>query len=302
MPEFYIQIHFWRDNSDKMTLEQTANGVINIDKHSPSTPSNIVILGIHGFCCDSRIFKYLGTQISKNGIHFYSIDIPGHGESYGEKGNTDFEKSLESINEIVQNLKKSYKVYILAHSMGCTYALWYSIAFKKSINGLILLAPYVRIPSVKKRSEIEPDPLKFLYLSLRRIITPNSKIMAVNDLPNFKKIGGQEIASMLKDNKLNFHYSYKYIIDILAMRNSRVKQLSSIDLPILLIHGKKDKNVYPQVSEAFYKLVKSKDKKLETLDCDHWFYHAVFYNQDTMYSEQDRMKLVTLITDWIKSH
>lgn len=285
-----------------MTLESTSNGDINTIKYFAPSQSDTVVLGIHGFCCDSRIFNYLGTQLAKNGIHFYSIDLPGHGGSYDEKGDTDFQKSLESINEIVQNLKKSYKVFILAHSMGCTYALWHAITFKKSIDGLILLAPYVRIPSVKKRSEIEPDSLKFLYLLLRRIITPKSKIMAINDLPNFKKIGGQEIEFMMKDEKLNFHYSYRYIVDILAIRNSKIKELAAIDIPIFLIHGKKDKNVFPQVSEAFYQLVKSTDKKIEILDCDHWFYHAVFYNQDDAYSEVDRAKIVTLISDWIKSH
>jgi alpha-beta hydrolase superfamily lysophospholipase len=286
-----------------MTLEKTSNGKINIIKYPSLHPSDKAVLCIHGFCSDARIFNYFGNQLSKNGFNVYSIDLPGHGNSYGERGDPDFEKCLESINEVVRTLKSTSKVFIIAHSLGCTYALWYAHNFKNSIDGLILLSPYVRIPTIKKRSEIEPSNIHFLYLLLRRLITPRTKMMAAQRLPNFLKVGGQEIQQMMNDKDLNFLYSYRYIVDVLALRNTKIQELSNIDIPLLILHGKKDRNVFPEIGKEFCNLANSKDKKIEILDCDHWFYHAIFYNQtDTKYSDKSRMNLINSIKDWLVMH
>lgn len=285
-------------------LQKTNNGTISVIDYLLATSSDkTALLCIHGFCSDARIFNYLGTKLSKNGFNVYSMDLPGHGRSYGEKGDPDFEKCLESINDIVKELKKTSKVFIIAHSMGCTYALWYAHNFKNSIDGLILLAPYVRIPTIKKRSEIEPSNIRFLYFLMRRMITPTSKMLATRGLPNFLKVGGQEIQQMTNDKDLNFIYSYRYIVDVLAVRNTKIGALSDIDVPLLILHGKKDRNVFPEVGVQFYNLANSKDKKIEILDCDHWFNHCIFYSQtDKKYSEESRMAIINSIKDWLSSH
>lgn len=286
-----------------MTLQETSNGKINVIKYSSAVPSDKIVLCIHGFCCDARIFDYLGNSLAKNGFDVYSIDLPGHGKSYGEKGDLDFDACLTSIHDIVTKLKGTSKLFILAHSMGCTYALWYAHTFKKSVDGLILFAPYVRIPSIKKRSEIEPSNTRFLYFLLRKILTPKTRIMATQKLPNFLKIGDLEIEQMLKDTSLNFHYSYRYIVDVLAFRNTMVSKLADVDVPVLFLHGKKDRNVFPEVSTQFCNLVNSTDKKIDILDCDHWFNHCVFYTQDNKrYSEESRVHIINLVKDWLFSH
>ncbi|MGI0063015.1 MAG: alpha/beta fold hydrolase, partial [Nitrosotalea sp.] len=249
-----------------MTLIETSNGKINIIKYSSPTPSDKIVLCIHGFCCDARIFDYLGKTLSNDGFDVYSIDLPGHGKSYGEKGDLDFDKCLESIHEVVTKLKGTSKLFILAHSMGCTHALWYAHTFKKSIDGLILFAPYVRIPSIKKRSEVEPSNTRFLYFLLRKMLTPGTRILATKELPNFLKIGGMEIEQMLNDKSLNFYYTYRYIVNVLALRNTAISALSDVDVPLLILHGKKDRNVFSEVGLQFCDLAKSVDKKINVLD------------------------------------
>ena len=253
-------------------------------------------------CCDARIFNYLGTNLSEQGFNVKCIDLFGHGKSDGLQGDPEFDQCLEAINEIVENLKKKFKVYILSHSMGCTFSLWYVHKFKNSIDGLILFAPYLRI-KMKKRSDVEPGIIGFLYLFLRRLITPKSRILVHDALPNYLEVGGDEIASMLNDPELNFRYSYRYLIDTIAIRNSKVSELSESKVPLLIIHGKKDRQVYPEVGEKFFQLAQSKDKKLKSLDCDHWFFNTIFYNQSSeKYSETNRMSVINLLSDWLSTH
>lgn len=229
------------------------------------------------------------------------MDLPGHGDSGGQKGDLDFEDCLQSIDKIILELrKKSSKVFILAHSFGSTFALWYAHLFKKSIDGIILLAPYVRVGGVKKRSDAEPSFSTFLYLLLGRIFTPYKRVNFGKILPGYVKIGGSQLPRMVQDGKLNFDYSFRYLVDIVAKRNSRLAELSRVDVPVLILHGSNDRNVYLKVSEEFFKLLRTKDKEIKVFDCNHWFYDAIFFSQSTEYSEQDRIKLLSSMVEWLK--
>jgi len=239
-------------------------------------------------------------MLSGRGIEVYSMDLPGHGKSAGQPGDLDFEKTLTAINEVIQSIKKESKIYILGHSLGCTFALWYAHIFRNSIDGVVLMAPYVRITTIKERSPAEPKPLDFLYLLFRRIFTPGKLVNIAEAIPMIMELGGKEVTELLKDPEINFHYCYRFIVDIIAARNSKVKELSDIDAPVLLLHGVNDKHVYSIVSKEFYELIRSKDKKVEFFDCDHWFFRSVFYNQDDpRYSEKDRIAVLGAIANWL---
>jgi pimeloyl-ACP methyl ester carboxylesterase len=163
------------------------------------------------------------------------------------------------------------------------------------------MAPYIRVGVVKKRSVAEPTFLNFLYLIFRRFLTPKTLVKMTDLFPKLIDIGGEELLQMLHDENLNFYYSYRYIIDIIAFRNSRVKELAGIDdVPIYILHGKKDLIFFSGVSEAFFQLLKNKNKKITLFDCDHWFYDAVSYNYLlSKYSEESRKQIIVTVSEWI---
>ena len=60
--------------------------------------------------------------------------------------------------------------------------------------------------------------------------------------------------------------------------------------------------IYVQVSEEFFKLLHTDVKEIKIFDCDHWFYDAIFYDQSfSRHSEESRMQIVSLMTNWLKS-
>ena len=279
---------------------ETASGRINVIETPSASPNRDAILCIHGFCCDARIFGYAGTKLSQAGYNVYSMDLPGHGKSDGPRGDLDFDVCLKSINQIVTELKKrSSRVFILAHSMGSTFALWYAHSFD-SIDGLILMAPYIRIKGIK-RSDAEPSPSTFVRLLLGRIFVPYKRVSVAKILPGYVKIGGSQLARMVQDRGLNFEYSYRYLIDVIAQRNSKMASLSDVNVSVLILQGKEDKNVYPKVSERFFKLLRTKNKDIKIFDCNHWFYDAIFYSQTPEYAEDDRMGFISSIVEWLNS-
>ena len=279
----------------------TSHGNINL-LHFPSrdNATNRTVLCIHGSYSDARIFNYIGCQLSEDGFNVYSMDLLGHGKSDGVTGDLNFNDCLSSINEVIEKIKGNSKVFILSHSIGCTFALWYAHNYKEFVNGLILMAPYIRLSTVRKRSAAEPGLFYFLYLVVRRLLTPKSLVKMTDVFTQLNKIGGEELWHMLQDKDLNFYYTYSYIVDIIAFRNSKVKSLMDIgEIPVLILHGKKDLIFYPSVSEAFFKLLKNKHKDMVLFDCDHWFYDAVSYISLAKYSEASRRQIIVTMKEWV---
>jgi alpha-beta hydrolase superfamily lysophospholipase len=296
------------------------------------TSANILVC-IHGAYCDGQLFAYLASRISCKGFRVYALDLLGQGKSDGGRGDTQFDDSLESIDEVIQALKNNTenqelrveegnrasinhnvdvshdnntgktKVFILGHSLGCTFVLWYVRRFKSSIDGIILMAPYLRIRTMKRRSDVEPSSLSFLYLFLRRQLTPKKVLTFVDVVPKLKKIGGEEISLLIRHRGDNFRYTIRFIVDIVGLRNDKVKEILKVELPVLILHGKRDRLVYSEVSQTLFNMIESQKKEIKLFDCDHWFYHCVFYQElaqllSNQPSESDRNLVIQTIIDW----
>ncbi|MGI0024571.1 MAG: alpha/beta hydrolase [Nitrososphaera sp.] len=282
-----------------MAFYETPSGRINVIEMPATDSSGDAVLCIHGFCCDARVFAYAGEKLAQAGFSVFSMDLPGHGGSSGPKGDLEFDSCLKSINLIISDLRKKFsRVFILAHSMGSTFALWCAHSFRNSVDGLILMSPYIRITGIK-RSDAEPSPLVFIYLLMGRLLSPYKLIDIRKVLPGYVKIGGTQYARMAGERSTTFNYSFRYLIDIVARRNSMMTQLSDVQVPVLIVYGLQDKNVYPQVSEEFFKLLKTANKTIRAFDCNHWFYDAIFYNQSSDYREEDRENFMSALVEWL---
>ncbi len=263
-----------------------------------------VILCIHGICGDSRIFNYFAGKTSELGHSVYAIDLPGYGNSDGERGDVAFDTTMQALHDVVTQITNKHgkvKIFLLGFSLGGLHALWYASFHPETLVGIIAIAPQLRIKGVKRDPRSEPSKRVLLTALIRYLATPSKKGNIGKAIPSaFGELAGDEWNYMTKDSLCNFNYSYRYVFDVLFKKSERVEALYKIRLPVLIMHGSNDWNVVLEQSKAFINRLESFDKELKIFDCDHWFYHAFFYKQDSKYSETDRMNVVKTVIESVQ--
>jgi acylglycerol lipase len=116
----------------------------------PLPPRAVVILfhglGGHGLFPTVR---YLAELLVAHNLVVYSMDLPGHGQSYGLRGyvSSPHELLQEAMHLVEHANSKSpgLPVFFAGTSMGGAVALLLSLQVDK-VSGLILLAPMVALP------------------------------------------------------------------------------------------------------------------------------------------------------------
>ncbi len=263
-----------------------------------------VILCIHGIAGDSRIFNYFAGKVSSLGHNVYAIDLPGFGMSEGEKGDMPFDTTMKCLHDIVTKISNKHgtvKIFLLGFSLGGMYALWYASLHQEMLRGVIGLAPHLRIEGVERNPRSEPAQEVILHALQKYSTNPAEKVHIGMAVPNaFGELAGEEWIYMLKDPVCNFNYSYRYIFEVLIGRAEKIDPLYKIKLPLLILHGDQDWITVPEQSRTILQRVESTDKQLKILDdSDHWFYHAVFYEQKK-YSEKQRSGVINVIDEWVR--
>lgn len=269
-------------------------------KHEGDKLANL--LCIHGICCDSRIFDYSGRNLASFGYDVYAIDLPGCGNSEGERGDYPFDDTTRCINEFVQELKqKDEQLFMLGFSLGGLHTLWYASQYPDQIDGLILCAPLLRVKGVKIDRRTQPSLAKFLATYMKYAIIPKAKLDLGEVVPDaFSESASEELRYMKNDKLCNFILSHRYAVNLFLRRASRIEEFSKTHVPTLILHGSDDWLVMPEQSRFLLHKLHSTDKELKILpNCDHWFYHALFYVQNVKYSEAQRKEVLGKVHEWM---
>jgi len=282
----------------------TNNGLNIFYRHWEGIEHDSVILCVHGLAGDSRIYDYLARKCSSAGHNVYAIDLPGYGKSDGEKGDVSFDLTINALHDVVAQISESNhsaKIFILGFSLGGLFALWYARLHPEKLKGVIGLAPYLRIEGVKRDPRTEPSKEVLEFAIQKYSTNPEEKVHIGMAVPNaFGEPAGEEWAHMLKDPVCNFNYSFRYIFDVLIGKAEKIDDLYRLRLPLLVLQGDQDPITVPEQTRTFINRVESQDKELKMFQgSDHWFYHAVFYEQRARYSEKQRMSVVNAIHEWI---
>lgn len=210
------------------------NITLSAIEYIPNQPSQGTILACHYLGgSKSSIYSYI-EPLLYNGFTVVAFDYPNHGESMDRKGNKytledDMKRFILTIKE--RGMKGPYGT--MGFSMGATIALS-ATDYLPEIKAII----------------VDSGPLIFVYDYFNYVLKN-------------KKVKNKIV-------KIVFLFFYLYVIGFYKMSKRMIKRFYRIKgRPILIIHSKKDKTISYKNAEYTYKLLKSKNAKLISVEKAH---------------------------------
>ena len=266
-------------------------------------PVKRVVVCIHGVGDYSGWFRNIGSELAADGNQVYALDLRGFGNSQEEglpKGYiSDFERHLKDVFDFVvyvRQLNEGKKLYLLGHSLGGVYAIWYAANHSDTVDGLVLAAPAVASAMGNQENQVT---LFFAdTVTSRRTHSPDSS-------PSPRNRDPEEIKIMLEDPLETPRLTAAYLSNVKKrLLKDVLKNASLIQAPTLILQGEADTTVLPTGAQQLYEELNAKDKTIEFFpDAGHWFYDALCpVSPRVKCNPKKREQFITIIKDWLKNH
>jgi alpha-beta hydrolase superfamily lysophospholipase len=262
-----------------------------------------IVLCVHGLGVNSEFFEGLSVGMTKARIEMYALDLRGFGNSVENglaRGDTsNFKRHLQDIDEFVTFIHASHptaQVFMLGHSLGCCYALWFAANHPGSLDGLVLAAPPIQY--------ITKSPTLLIIKGLFFLLfAPKRKLYGDREMSEAYRMS--EEFKLLDENPLNARgLSARYLIGgVGPLQKDALKFASRIGTPALILQGDADIHVLPAGAKKLLDRLASKDKTLKTFgDADHRFFHLIFPVYDFQDDPAKRQQVTDVLSEWIRSH
>lgn len=242
----------------------------------------------HGYGHHAGSFAEVAERLNKAGYGVFAFDQRGHGSSPGRRGYIDsIDNWVNDTHAFLANVAPQTAgapLVMLGHSLGCLALGLYAIRRKPPVRGFIFSSGLLKIPD---------NVPKFLQ-SLATVLSALTPTLPVQKVEIEACSRDPKAVQALRDDPLRYGGMVqarsgaeiaKGIAEFRAGTNA-------IDLPILVMHGTKDRLTDLQGSRDLHAAVMSKDKTLCIFDRA---YHE-------LYNDTDKDRWFTQVIAWLEAH
>jgi alpha-beta hydrolase superfamily lysophospholipase len=240
---------------------------------------------VHGFGEHSGRYDRLGVHLNAHGYSVTAYDHRGHGLSDGLPGHVEsfkeYEDDLDRILSAIHARSEGRRIFLVAHSMGGLVALRYAATRSGRLTGAVISAPLIGLAS--------PVPVhKLIIARVAARLAPYYRLKSEinpSDLSRDPEVGKAYASDPLVNRKV----SAKWFAEATrAMEN--VGDLSTrITLPLLVMHGTKDRLASLEATKTMFELIGASDKELAIYP---GFYHELF-------NETEKQQIFDRVTEWL---
>lgn len=254
--------------------------------------NNRVIVAIPGLGNHSGSFAETSAEWIALGLDVFAVDLRGHGVSDGSRGALADPKILISdlkvLLELVRHRSGRRKVYLLGESLGATLALAAASTEQIQIEGLILIAPAlkVKLTFLLDRRNILDALLLALSLGRRKINLLGWRLEAISRCESF-------VQQRRRDNLTVEAITLKYLVQASRLIEGwHSKYAPRINVPTLIIHGTEDRLLDAKASERLHDRLAAEDKTLRYM---MGVYHTALWDPNAG-------EIIRLILNWLDRH
>ncbi len=279
----------WNHQPMTFTEEMVSGsgGVKLFVHHHPAVNLRAQAVLIHGFGEHSGRYHLLIESLARQGIAVTAYDHRGHGKSEGLYGHvdcfSDYESDLRRILEYARRREPAKDCFLIAHSMGGLVALRYLMGRHTGISGAVISAPLIRLA-------IRPPTHKVLIAKIAATISPRLRLPNEIDpavLSRDPEIGKAYAADALVGKLV----SARWFIEALRAMEELRHCAAEVTLPLLVMHGTKDRLASVEATQELFAQLGSTDKELAIYD---GFYHELF-------NEPEKQELYARVNNWINA-
>jgi acylglycerol lipase len=252
-------------------------------------PRGIIVLS-HGVGEHSSRYDNLLQAVNADDIEVYALDHRGHGRSEGKRGHImSFDQYLDDFNLLVklaQTHNPGRPTIILGHSMGGVIALKYVLKYGQDFAGLILSSAgfknKVEVPAWKAKAALL---LSGIWPSLSMPTGIESRLLSHDQIV---------VQAYIDDPLVHDLVSSRWYTEFTAAGEECLAGAGELKLPLLIIHGQSDGIVDYQGSTTVMQKAASNDKELHLIED--------LYHETMNETEQERNKVLKIISTWIVNH
>jgi len=228
-----------------------------VSRWTPDGPPQALLIIIHGYGEHSRRYTHVARYFAERGFAVAALDYRGHGLSEGPRATVIRFHHVISDIEVCYNWARQFwpdlPVYLIGHSLGALATLLFLLSADREVAGVVLSgAPLA--------AACTPWPLVQLARVLNRV-TPGWRIVPINPFGitrNREVIRASLADPLMTIAPISAHLAHEIIGESRFVLN----QLSSLETPILYLHGAKDGVVSATGSQKAYERTGGHDKTL----------------------------------------
>ena len=250
----------------------------------PEASQRALLLIVHGAGEHGARYADFARLCNARGYVVAAIDHVGHGRSGGIPGDlVDFDDYLQDLNQWRELLRTRFPdlpQFLVGHSMGGLVAGRYLLGHQAEFAGAVLSASLLITNDA-------PGPVLRKVINLLARIAPRLGVHKVDPAGVSRD---PEVVRRYVDDPLNFHGAMgtrmlRELFDAIDVLTARVGEIT---LPLLVLHGAKDKLTSPEGSQLLADCAGSQDKQL-TLYPE--LYHEIF-------NEPEREAVIEDVLSW----
>lgn len=222
-------------------------------------PRGVVVIA-PGFNSHSGQYFEVAGRFVAAGLAAYALDHRGRGKSEGERFHvekfSDYVDDLATFIQIVKTREPGLPVFLLGHSAGGVISSLYALDHQSDLAGLI---------SESSAFELPAPGFALAALKVLGRIAPHLRVLKLKN-EDFSR-DPQVVESMNRDPLIaNENQTAKTVAELIRADERLRVEFPRIKLPLLIVHGTKDKAAKAEGSRFFSDTAGSKDKTLKLYD------------------------------------
>jgi alpha-beta hydrolase superfamily lysophospholipase len=260
-------------------------GVAGFVWYSQTPKANLLLQHGLGEYSERYVWQYnqLIPKLVANGFNVYAIDLPGHGESIGERGLVDLNDALMHHLAARTAIEGDLPTVLFGHSLG----------------GLITAASLVANPTGVVAAVLSSSAMQSPSKAWERILS--KVVTAINpsgDMP-LPRPGEEaltrdlELLKLIAADDRMYHGKARNLVarTVLELSDFVWSKIDSWQTPTLIIHGDKDLSTNHLQSIALMDAIPAKDKTLK-------IYPGGFHE---LLNDLEKDKVEADVFDWLEA-